>query len=159
MLSATTLLAVTLLGAVPNAAPAGHSLLTVMGTEKAGVQRVSVLRVDPWLQPIQTITPTRVEHAFSQEAVITNVDEASLNSIVDALSNATVYGNGCYNKDYTVAGFRVGWALLLYGDSSRRVGAVYLSENGLCAIISNKLYDVDPSLLIFLRRTFSFMNY
>lgn len=55
--------------------------------------------------------------------------------------------------------FKVAWAILLDDAEGRRVGAIYLTEKDLCAESSNRLYDVDPSLVTYLRRTFSFMDY
>jgi len=133
-------------------------LSTVIGVDKSDIVRVRVLRVNPEMDFALTITPSSIERDFSLEATVTDKDSMGLDNIKAALWNVTIYAHGCKGVNYTAKTFPAFWAVLLFDDSGIMRSAIYLSNDGHCSVVANHLYALDPTLIIFLRRYFGFMN-
>lgn len=136
------------------------SLPTLLRVDRTEITKAEILRVNPWLETIIAVTPKSIERDYSLKAVVTGKDATGLGAVVDALWGLKLDGKGCYgHSGYTAEGFPASWAVILYDASNSRLGAVYLSNDGLCSVVDGDVYSLDPSLVIFLRRNFSFMNF
>lgn len=88
-------------------------------------------------------------------------DRAGIRAILDALRRSNVsLKDGCPGySPRASAQIEVSWAVLFF-NRNIRVGAVFLTRDGMCASAGNRLYGVDPQDLgLYLSRTFSFMNF
>ena len=131
----------------------------LLSARRSDIERIVVLRVDPWGETIRTVTPDRIEHDFSSEAVVTAADAEGLETIKDAVWREHYTQLGCYGETYVIKTFPASWALLFYGASGDRLGSLYLTRDGLCAVVAEKIYSVDRTLGTFLQRYFAFMNF
>jgi hypothetical protein len=125
--------------------------------EFSEVASFTVLRSSPWVSRSLTVTPERIVDSYTAMAAIKKGDAVALRQLNDALKSAGV--DSCYGENYSFKGFPASWALLLYDATGKTIGALYLDERGLCAAVDGKVIGVEPSLIIYLRRTFAFMNY
>jgi hypothetical protein len=127
-------------------------------------QTIAVIRIDPWSESVAGIHPsnfatiTTLSSAASfgsDEAIVQLTDSDASLQWEHALDS--IQSSGC--SEISVRTLNVAWALLFFDYRGRKIGSVFLQENGLCAASATAVSGADPHLVQFLRRTFSFLNY
>lgn len=126
------------------------------------VTKIVVARVDPWIDRVLSASPNSFEIGDSKgdrQAII--YDHPGIKEVEEAVARTNLFSisNSCGSAKATAKWMYVAWAVTFYVNESK-VAAVYLDRTGLCASTGTQLYEVNPTeLAIYLRRTFSFMNY
>lgn len=129
------------------------------GVDPGSVAKVEILRVNPWIARVIAVRPSGIQNSSADRAIVTKFDSSGIAMIMDALRGSALLGKRCYSGNYTYDSFPVGWAVMLFDAGGRDLGSIFLTESGVCAAVAGDVYGVDPSLAIFLRRYFAFMNY
>jgi hypothetical protein len=153
------LVAATLLLSLAAAKPPSALDIILERADVTSVSRIDVLRTNPWIATIVAVRPQGINLSFADRATIGTLDRSGMAAVFGALRNSAILGNRCYEARYTYETFPVAWGVQLFDKGGRELGAIYLAGSGVCAAAHGKVFGIDPSLAIFLRRYFSFMNY
>jgi hypothetical protein len=137
--------------------PVLKSMLREVSPES--VVKIEVLRINPWIAGVVAVRPSGIQDSNADRAIVTKLDSTGVTAIMNALGDSAVLGKRCYSGNYTYESFPVGWAVLLFDAAGHEVGSIFLTESGVCAATPGDVFGIDPSLVIFLRRYFAFMNY
>jgi hypothetical protein len=133
------------------------------------INKVVVVRINPWIDRVLAPTPDSFEMGRSKgdsQALFT--DRVGIAGITEALRHTFIRTEGCYGTSFTAHQFPVSWAVFYHDDeigvvrkgTDLVVGSVYLSLNGLCASTRGHMYDVGlDGIELYLKRVFSFMNF
>lgn len=137
------------------------SLLSLALPRKAAMSasKVEVLRVNPWIDYITAIRPSSVEQAAAVKVVMTHADHFGIATITDELDQDEVLEPGCGAEHYTPETFPVSWAIRYFDENDNDIGSIYLAANGLCVLAGKAVYSIDPTLLVFLERTYGPLNF
>src|SRR5580700_1296689 len=131
---------------------------TLGSTDLASISQIDVLRTNPWIATVVAVRPQGINSSYADRATIGTLDKSGMAAVVGALRNSVILGNRCYEASYTYDTFPVAWGVQLLDNARRELGAIYLTGSGVCAAAHGEVFGIDPSLAIFLRRYFSFMN-
>jgi hypothetical protein len=128
------------------------------------VGKVVVVRVNPWLARVIDPSPELFELGQATgDSTASMTDDAGILMLEDALRHTGINSEGCFGTTYTAKHLPVSWAIFFFPKQSHekaKIGALYLTLNGLCASAGTKLYNVDPQAIsLYLKRNFSFMNF
>lgn len=143
------LLAGVLVGAAP---PVPLSSLVLNGTSFDAIHEIVIYRRDPLAESPIRITSSNISQQYTDAAMVRRDDVGAFQDFHDVLNSRKL--GACDAPVRTIA-----WAVLFEGANRQRLGAVYLPEDGRCALIKGKSYFIDRDLIQLLRRRFSFMNY
>lgn len=123
------------------------------------ISKIVVMRVDPWIGRVISVRPDTVSQSFDDEAVVGTESgiRTTAADLYETLGSTADFGP-CGER-YSYRLFPVAWAVVVYGNNGASLGALYLTEDGHCVAIDGQVHSIDPTLIIFLRRRFSFMNF
>lgn len=86
--------------------------------------------------------------------------DAPSKTLLSTFKDTEVFvGKRCLNVPEDPNHIEVGWAVSTKDASGNDQAFVAMTQDGQCAFIKGKLYAIDPNLVTFLGRYFSFLNY
>jgi hypothetical protein len=124
------------------------------------IGRIVVARHDPEVETILTVTPSRIMRGYTSAAIVQGEDRYALALLMDVLRNTDVGEGTCDSRLTSDANaLPTGWGISIEDVNGKQIALIALTQDGDCAAIRGRLHPVDTTLIAFLSRYFSFLNF